>query len=452
MHTWFEKTREPKEHSHGRPRRSSQPCLEVLEERVVLSTASSPVLTALTTDRYWIDYAPSYDSTSDPYNSNPSDARITADLKALYSEGWRGLVTYTLLVTYADIPKIAKSVGFQWVIAGIYYPTNSTEIAAASSPDVLRYTDAYVVGNEGLTDGRYTLSELTSAIATVQQSTGKPVTTSEPGGAYYPGPGSPYAQQLLGLGDWLFPNIDYFLWGGQPSTPQFMWTNVSFVYQYMEQNQKTPGPVVAKEVFYPSAGGPEASDANQIAWYGSEAVPNQVNGQPFYFVWGEAFDQPWKSTINAYEPHMGLHLTNNPGGTAQPKPIISQLQADYTGTYGATTPAPSPSPTPSPPALRAETLLTSGKGTRAKIRGDVLVFSAPLDAASAQKVANYHVTQQISKRHAVVVPVRSVTYNATADAVAIVLGHYRRARALHLAVTGLVSTGGQAVPPITVTL
>jgi exo-beta-1,3-glucanase (GH17 family) len=430
----------------GRRSRRNQPCLEGLEDRLILSTASSPVLSALTTYRYWTDYAPSYNATSDPYNANPSDAHITSDLKALYSEGWRGLVTYTILGSYADIPKIAKSVGFRWVIAGVYDPTNATEVANASSPNVLPYADAYVVGNEGLTDDRYTDTQLTAAIGTVKQATDKPVSTSEPGGAYYSG--SPYARQLLGLGDWLFPNIDYFLWGGQPSTPQFMWTNVSFVYQYMEQNQTTPGPVVAKEVFYPTAGGAQASDANQIAWYGSEAVPNLVNGQPFYFVWGEAFDQPWKYTINAYEPHMGLHLTNNPDGTGQPKPIISQLQADFTRTYGPST----PTPTPTPPILKGEMPLTSGKGARKRIRGDELFFTAPLDSASAQNRGHYHVTQKIGKKRVLTVPVRSATYDPADNAITIILARSRRDEVVHLTVTGLAGADGLPVAALTMTI
>jgi hypothetical protein len=426
--------------------------VEPLEERLVLSTDSAPFFAALTTHRYWIDYSPSYDSTSDPYNANPSDARITADLETLYSEGWRGLVTYTLLGTYADIPRIAKSVGFQWVVAGVYYPTNAAEVAMASSPDVLPYTDAYVVGNEGLTDGRYAYSDLTTAIGQVQKATGKPVSTSEPGGAYYAG--ATYATQLLGLGDWLFPNIDYFLWGGQPSTPQFMWTNVSFIYQYMNQHQTTPGPVVAKEVFYPSAGGPQASDANQIAWYGSEAVPNTVDGKPFYFVWGEAFDQPWKISINAYEPHMGLHLINNPDGTAQPKPIIGQLQAAYTGTYGASagvvsTPVVTAAPTPIPtPTLAAATWIDAPKARRPAHQVQ-LAFSAALDAASARQAGDYHVTQRIGEAKSRVVPVRAVIYNPGSTGILLRLGRFLPGKALKLTVSGLVNTVGTPVPTIT---
>lgn len=312
-------------------RRSRRPALETLESRIALAgDAKSELFTALTTSRAWIDYAPSYDSASDPYNANPSDTHIRADLTALYNEGWRNIVTYTLAGTYSHIPQIAKSVGFQHVIAGVYDPTSSTEIAAASSPGVLPYADGFVVGNEGIQDGRYTFSTLAAAVAQVQTATGKPTTTSEPGGQYYAG--SPNSAGLLGLGDWLFPNIDYFLFPG-PSTPAQMWTNVSFVYSYMLANHTTAGPVVAKEVFYPTGGtSPLASDANQIAWYGGQAVPNNVGGNPFYFVWGEAFDQPWK-TFTSYEPHMGLHGLNNADGSANPKPIIAQLQSSYTGTY-----------------------------------------------------------------------------------------------------------------------
>ena len=93
---------------------------------------------------------------------------------------------------------------------------NSTEIAAASSPGVLPYTDAFVVGNEGLQDGRYSIGQLTTAIAEVQQATGKPVSTSEPGGQYYSGANS---QALLSMGDWLFPNIDYFQFPGPHYAP-----------------------------------------------------------------------------------------------------------------------------------------------------------------------------------------------------------------------------------------
>ncbi len=310
--------------------RKCRPAIDRLEQREVLTASGNSLFDALTTWRYWIDYAPSYDSASAPYDPNPSEDRIRADMQTLYGEGWRGLVTYTIAGSYAEIPRIAKSVGFQFVIAGIYDPTSSSEIAAASSPQVLPYADAFVVGNEGIADGRYTFSQLTTAIGQVQQATSKPVSTSEPGGQYYDGA---YAAQLVATGDWLFPNIDYFLWGGQPSTPDQMWANVSFLYGALQTSNKTSGPVVAKESFFPTAGGAGASDQLQVDWY-RKASSSLVNGKPFYFVWGEAFDQPWK-TMNGYEPYMGLHRINKPDGSRDPKPVISQLQSVYTSRYGS---------------------------------------------------------------------------------------------------------------------
>jgi exo-beta-1,3-glucanase (GH17 family) len=310
-------------------RRRCRPGVDSLERREVL-TADSGVFDALTTWRYWIDYAPSYDSVDAPYNANPSEDLIRKDLQALYNEGWRGLVTYTIAGSYGDIPRIAKSVGFDYVIAGIYDPKSSSEIAAASSSQVLPYTDAYVVGNEGIADGRYTFSDMTSALNQVKQATNKPASTSEPGGLYYDGA---YATQLQSTGDWLFPNIDYFLWGGQPSTPDQMWNNVSYLYSFLQTANKTSGPVVAKESFFPSAGGPGATEQLQVQWY-QKASSTLVNNKPFYFVWGEAFDQPWKK-MNVYEPYMGLHRINKPDGTRDPKPVISQLQAVFSGRYGS---------------------------------------------------------------------------------------------------------------------
>lgn len=299
----------------------SRPVLEPLETRLVLT--GDPALFAALTNAgfHWVDYAPSYDNPGDPYNANPSDARITADLTALHREGFRGLVTYTLQGTYANIPKIAKSVGFQYVVAGVYNVNDPSEIAAAASPGVLPFADGFVVGNEGLQDGRYTYDQLSAAVAQVQQTTHKPTTTTEPGGQYYTG--STYSTQLLGLGDWLFPNTDYFIWGGQPTTPQAMWSNVSYFYQFAIGHKTTDGPVVVKEAFYPTAGGPLASQQNQYDWY-KIAYDAAQSGQ-FAFVWGEAFDQPWKTTPNAYEPYMGLNGLNQPNGSANPKQALGLL-------------------------------------------------------------------------------------------------------------------------------
>jgi hypothetical protein len=145
---------------------------------------------------------------------------------------------------------------------------------------------------------------------------------------------------------------------------------------------------------------------------------------------------------------MGLHLTNNADGSAHAKPIISQLQADFTGTYSSSPPPPSPTA----PSLSGATPLTSGKGKTERIRGDELFFSGPLNATVAQNTGNYHVTQKLSKRRTVVVPIRSATYNAGNNSVTIVLAHSRIGKALHLKVSGLFGAGGAPVPTIAMTI
>jgi hypothetical protein len=104
----------------------------------------------------------------------------------------------------------------------------------------------------------------------------------------------------------------------------------------MLANQTTAGPVVAKEIAYPSAGGPQASDVNQISWYHNYAAANTVAGEPFYFIYSEAYDQPWKSTIDAYEPHLGLNALDDPDGSSQPKPAVASLAADIVSAYSGT--------------------------------------------------------------------------------------------------------------------
>jgi hypothetical protein len=356
-----------------RPLRPIVPVALALEERTLLTLA--PVLNALVTYHDWVDYAPSYPSSGGAYNPNPTDAQMTADLTNLYEEGFRGVVTYSLQGTFADIPKIAKSVGFDWVIAGIWDPTNASEVAEADSPSVLPYTDAFVVGDEGLTDGRYTDAQLTTAMTEVKTATGKPVTTSEPGGAYYEPNGSsaPYAKELLGLGDWLFPDIDYFLWENQPSTPQEMWTNVSYVYQYMVANQKTAGPVVAKSIAFPSAGGADASSANQIAWYQDYAYADPGSSTPFYYVYFEAYDQPWKSSVDAFEPYMGLNGLNTSSGGSNPTPAVVALQPDIVSPYaGAVV----------PPFASAQGL-TATEDTGVAFTANLATFHDPNDPAGA---------------------------------------------------------------------
>src|SRR5262245_45586338 len=95
---------------HSQPatrRRRSLLQIEVLESRTLLDAGS--VLSAITTQRSWITYAPSTLEGDASYPCAPTTDQLRTDLVQLYDEGWRGLVTYTLLGTYSQIPEIAKN-------------------------------------------------------------------------------------------------------------------------------------------------------------------------------------------------------------------------------------------------------------------------------------------------------------------------------------------------------
>src|SRR5262245_16366924 len=103
-----------------RARRATfKPRVEGLEERDV---PAAPVLNALSASRSWVVYSP---SGSDSNGTHVTDASITSDLQKLRSEGFTGVVSYEMTDAYKSLPKIAKSVGFTYVIAGIYNVGNA---------------------------------------------------------------------------------------------------------------------------------------------------------------------------------------------------------------------------------------------------------------------------------------------------------------------------------------
>lgn len=410
-----------------RPHRSFKPDVLTLEDRTVPS--GSPVapatneqtgalVTALTTQRSWIAYTPS--SADGNYDSNPSDARIQADLQTLFNEGWRGLQTYTMSGTFSHIPKIAKQVGFTHVIAGIYNltgPDAAPEMANATDPAYVYVNganpsggyaiDGFMVGNEGLATGRYTYTNLTAAMDAVRHGAATstlPMTTSEPASQYLSP--APNATRLLQLGDWLFPNLDYFCWANQLEDPAAMWNNVAYGYNAVKSAAaavNSPLTTIVHESWYASSGDSKppapglATQANQVAYHTLMATGQNssfpISGN-FYFVWGEAYNQPWKATaipccdaptnLQQPEPFYGFHgddssITTN---QRQPKQIIASLQSSYTGTY------PVAAASPNPQTDYVNDLYQSVLG-RAGGAGEVDAWTARLQGgASTSDVAN----------------------------------------------------------------
>lgn len=290
---------------------------------VALSTCSAPadVLTDLATTRNWVGYT--------PRNFNPnigleaSQTSIRADLQQLYDAGWRNLYNYTLDGNQRHIPRIAKEVGFDTVLAGVFY-FNEAQLArektAAQAED--SHIDGYLVGNEGLIFGRYSGEQLLDAI-TFFEGFDKPVTTTEVGGVYLQVP------ELADAGDFVSVNIQPWFNGGlDPTDPAGMARAVRDEYVAIKA-LRPDRLVVIKEAWWPTDGPTGASEANQVAFYNALANEVDADGDPVLFQWGESYDQPWKSEASPFGtlgPDWGFYTQS---GVA--KSIVGALDDIYTG-------------------------------------------------------------------------------------------------------------------------
>ncbi len=317
--------------------------VELLEQRDTPSICdpSGTVLEALTQCRNWITYGPSlpYNPTAfDGLGSFPSKKQIKVDLQMLYAEGWRGLVTYSMdghtepgspKDSLEAIPKIAKTVGFEYVIAGLYW-YDDAQLAREKKAAFrqVRYIDAFVVGNEGLDpdvnpnhQARYTMQRLAQEIQSLRERTGRPVTTSEIGKQYLDLPENQYDEFLLDIGDWIFPNIQPFRVVPALEVSAAVRHTVN---ELTAIRARRPDDVlVQKESWWPTGGGdPRSTSANQVQYF-RELAAEQV-----FFVWGEGFDQFWKTQEGPQGPHWGLHESDR-----DPKVIIGSLAATYTSSY-----------------------------------------------------------------------------------------------------------------------
>jgi exo-beta-1,3-glucanase (GH17 family) len=332
--------------------------VEILEERTLLSGGAPPLLTST---RAWILYSPSSQvapSPTDPtpaFNPNanayPTDAQITADLQKLVSEGWKGIVTYSLVSTLGDVPRIASGLGLH-VIAGLYYlksPLNKGNEAALADQEITgavaaqNYVDGYVVGNEGLLRAKsggpaqYQLADVTATISALKAQTGnKPMTTTEPSEFYLNG--GPYSDPagLRNTGDWEYPNDNFYNGVLRPADARVQAQNNYFGIIDQSATGRT---VVIKESFWPTAGtyndGTPLTQQDQATYFMDLATQTVRPGATVYFTWGEAYDQYWKVDPPNQGPNWGFHLSGANYPTA--KLVITQLQSIYTADYASQT-------------------------------------------------------------------------------------------------------------------
>jgi exo-beta-1,3-glucanase (GH17 family) len=203
----------------------------------------------------------------------------------LYSEGWRGIVTYSMDGTLRQVPRIAKKMGFTQVIAGLFwFDDDQLGRERAAALEEVRRIDGFVLGNEGLEFDRYSRQKLESELTALRADTGHPVTTTETMNQYRNDP------SLLMLGDWVFPNIHPWFANIRsiPEAVEFV------VHEYEALQTAVPGrTIVVKEAWWPTESEPAATEANQVAFF------EQLAETCVMFIWGEAFDQFWKVEVIA---------------------------------------------------------------------------------------------------------------------------------------------------------
>ena len=261
----------------------------------------------------WVAYSP---PEADPDNGvEVSSESIREDLAVLHQAGFTGLVTYgSSGVLGRELPTLAQLRGFQGLIMGIWDPFNQEEIAAVEAAADLPIILGFCVGNEGLYK-RYEMSDLSVVIQELREATGKPVATTEEIDDYSD-------ENLIQLGDWVFPNAHPYFHNQLDPDAAVRWTQSA----YDDLKRRTDQFVMFKEVGLPTSGDPEGSlsEASQERYY-QRLVDTDVQ-----FVYFEAFDQLWKTHL-PIESHWGIFYSDR-----TPKLLGWQLMGKE------------PSPTPEP--------------------------------------------------------------------------------------------------------
>lgn len=273
------------------PQPSAQPLTQSVTVTPTPTATPTPLPTAWVEEVsgiVWVAYSPPEADPDKGVEASPESVR--EDLAVLRQVGFTGLVTYgSSGVLGRELPTLAQSQGFQGLIMGIWDPFNQEEIAAAEAAAELSMVLGFCVGNEGL-QKRYEMPALSVVIQNLRETTGKPVATTEEIDDYSD-------EDLLQLGDWVFPNAHPYFHNQLDPDAAVRWTQAT----YDDFKRRTDRFVMFKEVGLPTAGDSEGrlSEANQERYY-QELAKTDVQ-----FVYFEAFDQPWKTHL-PIEPYWGI--------------------------------------------------------------------------------------------------------------------------------------------------
>ena len=250
----------------------------------------------------WVAYSPTH---SDPNRGIPPSVEILkADLSVLRKANFNGLVTYSCGGPLGTkFVELAKEAGFKGIIVGIWDIGSDEELAAAKVVSNNPIVVGYCIGNEGY-PARYNLEKLRAALQRLQEATGKPVSTSQPFHDYA-------NDELLTLGDWVFPNVHPYFQNLLEPDRAVAWT----LEAYRDLSHRTKKFVWFKEVGLPTAGDKE----NRLSEKGQEDYYMALAKTVVRFVYFEGFDLTWKTDLPV-EPHWGIFHSDR-----TPKPLATRL-------------------------------------------------------------------------------------------------------------------------------
>lgn len=295
-------------------------------------------LDALASHTYWHLYSPARDEAGE---SVPEE-QIRRELQMLFDSGARGLVTYEMMNGIELAPCIAKEIGFEWVLAGVYWWTNGVdngqtdstlEQEKAAIDDNSSCIDGIIIGNEGLLDSdewnqpRYTVADLERELrAMMADYPDKVVTTAEGKDTYEQ---YPHLVSDADLTDFVFPNLHAYwaLGGSLQDDPSELspvegvnWLTATIGAEpFFSRGDRL---IVMHEAWWPAEIGEDSEEDAQVAFF------QGMLDAGVHFCWGETVDQPWKSGPEGQiGAHWGLWHYDAASDIYQPKMVVDVMES-----------------------------------------------------------------------------------------------------------------------------